>query len=121
MKHLKLFEYYKEDLYTEIEPQDFHDLILASESVVEEFTKTEFERIDRLMRPLYNGDYDCVLHRLITTSGKIFERSAIYIGSNEDMIIFKLRDDWYIVHSEITDYKCDQFDGLEQCLKDIEF
>lgn len=32
--------------------------------------------------------------------------------------LIELEDEWYLLHTGLAGYKCDQLDGLEQCLKD---
>lgn len=75
------------------------------------FSTSEFNSINKIYYDRYNistnGDKKCI--DLSTKNGKI-----VYT------LLFKFTDEWYIIGSTDRNYyKCDQWDGLLDCLNNI--
>jgi len=127
MKHLKPFnESNADEYYQEIELGEYYDRFDW-----ETFTNKEFDEIEKLALSLNTSDYlvidfdkECEPHSEIVISDKIGAKLKEY-----DLFrIFKCKDEWYYVRQERTltnstfltsfFYKCDQWEGLINLLKD---
>ena len=121
MKYLKLFEenveYYKEIMYSEY--LDYFSEERKSELL--NFTTAERHGIYNLL-----DDNDDRFIKSASTYKQDPRTIVIQFSSGYNILIWKLKDDWYLVHpsgfGEIQlfggeDYKCDQWDGLLMCLK----
>lgn len=120
MKYLKKFnessEYY-EEIFTD-------DPIISNDKDVEiEFTKNEVDDIISL----YDNRIFSINLRGWKEGTVIFDGSAVQeIQINNKFytyIIYKYDDEWYtlslrFVNNDWTHYKCDQFEGLLECLKE---
>ena len=131
MKYLKLFESV-DTPYEEINSGQFLSYLygdvtfphmtakpkqFASDNWVD-FTQKELDQI----RSCIPND----IVKLYTTRIYDINRDIIFaIDVDDSFYIYKLRDEWYYLQNSDnirmyrTYYRCDQFDGLLQCLSDI--
>lgn len=122
MKYLKKFNESSESYYEEIY-QD--DPIINSDTNDEiEFTKNEVDDIISL----YDKKIFSINLKGWTEGSVVFDGSIVHeIGIKDKFntyAIYKYDDEWYILltryvnNNNWTYYKCDQFEGLLECLKD---
>jgi hypothetical protein len=132
---IKLFEEYNEATYFEIERDDFDDIPDFKMDLVEDFTQTEISILSRYYKfHLSRDSYSQFLRDGIMVwdrarrdvNGRVdkgaIQRSYLHYLSDEQsdrvyqMSIYKIKDEWYYLSFHD---KCDQFDGLLDCLKMI--
>lgn len=113
MKHLKLFEGYLDNYYSEITEDEYH-----SYSNISNFVSMEQKYIDKLSKLNF----------------KIDKVGMFKISDNTDIHIYPLEDEYFLVAAaflvatavkgskkyKYCYYKCDQFEGLMKLLKDKE-
>ena len=127
MKYLKLFEDVNTNGFEQINLSDFWTFIFGDIGKWENFTEKEEKELYQIVKKKY-GRYDEKINisKIINTiSKKIYLKISIY---EDDIIIeiHKLQDEWYGVEI-VTDgnyanhysYKCDQWDGLINCINNI--
>ena len=134
MKYLK--EYNNAEYYYELSPEEY----LRYYSKYIPFESGENKEIAKLIKGDYLVfDYDqTILHITLSDAGdfgsnKSGRQTAYYThpivvrrggkDKNKEMIIDKLRDDWYLISivtgfDEKEYYRCDRLDGLVKCLED---
>jgi hypothetical protein len=143
MKYIKLFEDYH-NTYHEITLDEYNLLLwgeetgdededteIAKETIEkkwEDFTDREIENINKVGFHFIKNTTEYIKPKL---DYKFFpnlrlKNPTTYVSN---LIIFKLKDEWYIVfrldydskenHWKKSMYKCDQFDGLIDCLEMI--
>lgn len=111
MKHIKLFESFKE-LYDSITVYEFNEI---HDHENQYFTNREIEFVKNNVEPSNRNIYRSDIISLKYGSLQMSTR--------------KFKDEWYTLHiCKITDvdsddyifkyYKCDQMDGLIKCIKD---
>ena len=118
MKYLKLFENHN-DYYTQINSTEFDRLNL------EPFTKNELEFIYDNKGKLSMNAYDGVWresswfgHKFKKFFIKNFKYISLFSPFNSGSIeICKSSDEWYYVEYVGNFYKCDQLDGLIDCIQ----
>ena len=115
MKYIKLFEE-ANDLYWEIPREEFEYVMPGDdpdwnedESVLN-FEREDFSKKESLLLKQlgFKIIYDLCVILLPFTSGK---KSTISLR------LYKSSDSWYYAETDLNVYKCDQFDGLIECLK----
>lgn len=122
MKYLKKFNESSESYYEEIY-QD--DPIINSDTNDEiEFTKNEVDDITSL----YDNKTFSITPRGWTERTVIFDGSIVHeiriMDKFNTYVIYKYDDEWYTLSTRYEFdnswkyYKCDQFEGLLECLKD---
>jgi hypothetical protein len=130
MKYLKLFEDNNES-FIEIEPEDFNDATYFYSDNIISFDINEFNKVKKYLTEHFNNRLECNI-RLQNDSSKLY--TDIIIGDanfKSYSSIYAIKDEWYYMEfNKITyinnhasnstlHYKCDQFDGLMDCLKEI--
>ena len=142
MKHLQIFEEFNQDYFRSIEPNEYQINVSGDEypgiefdiKYAEEnwypFTDYEIEKIKTLLN---SEDYKYTIASISLTGNyngnPSNNKGEIIIDGfsnhpemeNITITIIKLKDEWYYIFHEDNDeyYACDQFVGLEQCLKTI--
>ena len=96
--------FYKEDYYTEITYEEYYNFI-------------NNKCIDFNLRDI---------NRLLQLSTKFkvnkwLSKNVIDFNNNGNWLyISECDDEWFLVHDYNKFYKCDQYDGLIYCLKDLD-
>lgn len=140
MKWIKLFESYDKG-YEVIQSPEFNNIFndIIRKSDNDFFNTKEIKGIKEIIEPENKFDLrDSIIY--ITNNIKIpipkDRESDVYFGAAADRAertrkigIYKLKDEWYLVFKETKNdptpgrqyeyYKCDQFDDLLNCIKDI--
>ena len=126
MKYIKLYEGYIG--YTEISDIEwskytgYYHGIDKDDKEESDFTLTEISYLRDNIKDKYSGVIDYEF-----TSPKVFKYSSIHIKSffaDLDILLDKYNDEWYLVRfirrvgDRFTYYKCDQWDGMLNLLKD---
>jgi negative regulator of genetic competence, sporulation and motility len=124
MKHLKLYESFNSSDYYELIPRSEHHRL--RQQVRLDFDPHENKYLDEIAKSK-GYVYSITNHKIGDVSKKIYrfiKNDNITINNNK--ALYKYDDEWYIVVSYgsgiIMDekyYKCDGFDGLIKCLKEI--
>ena len=134
MRYLKMFE--SINGWEEIPRSEFNDIIRDSphDSLVKDISVEKMLKLKSLYLGLIELDGGTTLPSIfrqnIHTPGYLYENKKKFIritATNEydiDLYIFELEDDWYYVYKRggwnynypNTCYRCDQFDGLINCL-----
>ena len=121
MKYLKLFEEKSNEYYTEINVDEWQISVDDDDHKVP-FKDIEVSRIIALVDPWKITQNS---HNTPLIGNNVRGDSPIYFN------IYKTDDDWYylyynrdeIINGEKEDvehyYRCDQFDGILQCLEDL--
>jgi len=127
MKYLKLFENHQ--LYTEISEDEFDDAMDERTSIP--FTEKEYQIICNMCKDKYElrgvSSKDI---RITFTYSAVVENSMIEIGYMGEIMfsMWKFSDEWFYLEDEDFGlmppyvrkyYKCDEFEGLVNCLKNI--
>ena len=134
MKWIKIFEDFNE-YYSEISQTEWTDMIRYTTYT---WDKSEINKIESLYDDSVKViETDSISHRfdeyppnslLVLKSkksliGRIVPKkfSNFWESVIGKVVIYKMMDDWFAVwsHGDQKYYKCDQFDGLVKCLKDI--
>jgi hypothetical protein len=118
MKYLKLFE--NNEFYTEIDMDNFYDKLLIP---CEKFTTNEIFKIEQLLDIIGSFNTHIKNNNVLLFCG--------YNNRNRNRInlnVAKCEDEWFLVCCHTDDnrkndnyfyYKCDQWDGLMKCLKEV--
>ncbi len=111
MRYLKKFESNVDPLYTHISYEEYKDLFLG----IIEWTPKEMFNLNQVFptfyTALYNNDTGLAM--------SISERTKMRMAFDKNRVVIrKLPDDYYLVIYKELCYRCDQFDGLIQCIKD---
>jgi hypothetical protein len=150
MRHIRLFEGFKKDTYyNEITEDDFYNMLtdgIDSNSKLEDIGLDYFEKLkgydsDMNIRIGKSNRISSVIEKvvrivLIDSSGKVFFRSHMQkeeVFKKKPQLgyyfeIYGFSDEWFLVFFadyskpgiEAIYYKCDQFDGLTELLKNKE-
>ena len=100
------YNYYSEKVYNDYHiPVDKNWMYWKPQEVEE--LKKFFNGIE--FRYYIDGNIQCVKYKPETNKIQI---------RHKNWSISKINDEWFYV-SSLIDYKCDQFDGLMQCLNDL--
>lgn len=145
MKHLKVFEDFSGDLYSEIGANEYDEIIWSSKIEDANLNKSDSDKLKSFIKSrglnykvMVSGNESRI--KTIIYQGE-FPGEYLYQqkkGEIENIIsIIKCGDDWYVVDATKIDYlisggqqseetvevekyyKCDQLDGLLKCLGDI--
>jgi len=123
---IKLFEEYNDPTYWQITKDEYDSVTDVSFQEAQEcfvdFTYVELKAMNQFF-DFKERIYSSALDQNLGTISK----TSYYSFYSEDLIInvHKLVDEWYYVkyyskkNYDKIYYKCDQFDGLEDCLKMI--
>ena len=131
MKHIKLFENHNQ-YYTEIDNIEHvyeNQVPFTNDEFItihDEIISTQWKKIGISML-LPSGRISLIIIKPYASRGVVDSKS--WKASQFSIYIWKLKDEWYYVEStlrkqgigydELKIYKCDQFDGLLKCLKDL--
>ena len=133
MKHIKLFESFEDDTYFEIDEKEYrlktwgflnHDLnidILTHLQNMLDFTNSTWQSFSNREKRILRRDFS-VINKYKKNGNDISLRISSY-----RMDLIKAPDEWFYIKSsiegskeeDVTYYKCDQFDGLIDCLNDL--
>ena len=98
----------------------FNESIESIELIgVEKISNIEF-------RKYIKSSIDIPIEAVITVHNNIHpmtyevDRYFVTIKSNKWLFIAALDDEWFLVHDDISYWKCDQLDGLTNLLKSID-
>jgi len=116
MKYIKLFEDLKSKGYEKITSDYYRDATPDSLDEYETFNQAERDALSKI------GAISLHSFSLFTSSPHINKEFELII--DDKVILFcKLQDEWYYLHVYSTDFnepgtffRCDQFDGLLNCL-----
>jgi hypothetical protein len=120
MKYLKLFESFNKKWEMMSDDEFWRK---ESEFKLIPFNQEEWDKIKSILSPLFEDDtYSMEWAQNANTPNTIIDVREF----NEDRLfeIWKMDDEWYFIinwhrHENKGRYlKCDQWDGLEECLKD---
>lgn len=135
MKHLELYEEYKQKLFWVINWRELSDRVYGlnpegdeewdidyMSRTWESFTQKEIEDIKNLViNKGYGFEVRDLSHDYPKLNDVYLAHLRIFYGKDpsDEIVITKIKDEWYYVSDERSEYdwKCDQFDGLMNCLK----
>ena len=119
MKYIRMFEDLDEDLYSEISRSDYYEEVGTDIRDLTPFTSREIKILNSIGFRDDRKDTD-----LLTSDKSLINKFFVYkerrtFNSAINLNLTKSDDEWYYIISESTTkyYKCDQFDGLLECLK----
>ena len=114
-----MFEDLDEDLYSEISRSDYYEEVGTDIRDLTPFTSREIKILNSIGFRDDRKDTD-----LLTSDKSLINKFFVYkerrtFNSAINLNLTKSDDEWYYIISESTTkyYKCDQFDGLLECLK----
>lgn len=84
--------------------------------ICESVSDMEFKNLDTLYKYVFTYDWE----GRYNNSYKTLTSIEVKQNSRKDIYIHKFEDDWFIIKCISPDitYKCDQIDGVIQCLND---
>lgn len=123
MKYLKLFENHQ--LYNEISEYEFDDDMEGRPSIP--FTKDEYQIICDIFKNWKHGSKD---QKVVFAYSAIVPNSIIEVGNMDEtwFAIWKCSDSWFYFEDDDISwtppyvrryYKCDEFEGLVNCIKNV--
>lgn len=129
MNFIKMFESF--DRYEEINVNEFTYLISGKS---ENFSHSEITKLVKLFpENLWQVEFFTINDTDVYLKGErltsVIGFSKYEVNYNYEINIHKVSDEWFLIQStnvtstqfEILYYKCDQFDGLEKFLTDMDY
>jgi len=117
MRHIKLFEGFSDPLYDEISYVEYS--IEMNKNLNDSFTHTQCKFLEKNIKSIYKTK---VVRHIFTAT---VPSSEVDKDHPNDIFICRKDDEWYLVRiefhltrQEYGYYKCDQWDGLLELLKD---